>query len=51
MEVRDFAAKGQTEAQRRYAENMGRLKPYMQAWYRGMDDFVRVPYYPVNSRR
>ena len=50
-QVRDFAAKGQTEAQRRYAENMGRLKPYMQAWYRGMDDFVRVPYYPVNSRR
>ena len=50
-EVRDFAAKGQTEAQRRYAENMGRLKPYMQAWYRGMDDFVREPYYLVNSRR
>ena len=50
-EVRDFAARGQTEAQRRYAESMGRLKPYLQAWYRGMDDFPREPYYLVNSRR
>jgi len=50
-EVRAFAARGQTEEQRRYAENMGRLKPYMQAWYRGMDDFPREPYYLVNSRR
>lgn len=50
-EVRDFARRGQTETQRRYAENMGRLKPYMQAWYQGMDDFPREPYYLVNSRR
>ncbi len=31
-EVRDFAEKGLPEEKRRYAENMARLKPYMQAW-------------------
>ena len=49
-EVREFVARGQDEKSRAYAANMQKLKPYMQAWYRGMDDFVRSPYYLVNSR-
>lgn len=49
-EVADFVTKPQSEERRRYAENMQKLKPYMQAWYKDMDDFERVPYYLVNSK-
>ena len=50
-EIRRFAQKEQPEGARRYAENMQKLKPYMQAWYKNMDDFERQPYYLVNSRK
>jgi len=50
-EVRAFAAKGQSPENRQYAENMQKLKPYMQAWTQSMEDFPREPYYLVNSRR
>ncbi|HWR18135.1 MAG TPA: amidohydrolase family protein [Clostridia bacterium] len=50
-EVRKFAAKDMPEKNRINAENMQKLKPYMQAWYKDMDDFERVPFYPVNSKK
>lgn len=51
-EVRRFAQKGQTKAQRAYGEGMRALKPYMQQWYaRILPDFPRDPFYLVNSRR
>lgn len=49
-EVRDFVAREPDKAQQHYAAQMRRLQPYVQAWYRGMDNFPRQPYYPVNSR-
>lgn len=49
-EVADFAKQPQPEARRAYAANMAKLKPYMQAWYKDMDDFERKPYYLVNSK-
>ena len=50
-EVRECAAKGQSPQAAEYARNMQKLKPYMQAWYRNMDDFTREPYYLVNTRK
>lgn len=51
-EVRCFAERGQSDAQRAYAANMRAIKPYMQTWYkRILPDFERRPYYMVNSRR
>ena len=49
-EVADFAAKPQSEERKAHAANMMKLKPYMQAWYKDMDDFERKPYYLVNSK-
>ncbi|MEA5059422.1 MAG: hypothetical protein EOM66_00600 [Clostridia bacterium] len=50
-EVRAIAGLPMNPAQRAFADNMQRLKPYMQAWNANMlDGFEREPWYLVNSR-
>ncbi|HZU88315.1 MAG TPA: amidohydrolase family protein [Stellaceae bacterium] len=50
-EVRAFCAKGLTPEQRARADLLGRIKPYVQAWYDGWHrDMVEMPFYRVNSR-
>ncbi len=50
-EVRGFVQRNIPENSRAFAQNMQKLKPYMQRWYENMDDFERVPYYLVNTRK
>lgn len=50
-EVRGLAQHPISPKQRCFADSMQRLKPYMQAWNRGLlEDSERRPWYPVNSR-
>jgi cytosine/adenosine deaminase-related metal-dependent hydrolase len=50
-EVRGFLAKGIGPEQRATADMLRRLKPLVQAWYRGWHEgVVDAPFYPVNSR-
>lgn len=49
-EVRSFVSKRQPKARREYAENLQKLKPYMQKWCTPMQDWEREPYYLVNSK-
>jgi hypothetical protein len=50
-EVREFCAKGLPEEQRKRADTLAKIKPYMQRWYRGWHDrMVEEPFYRVNSR-
>jgi cytosine/adenosine deaminase-related metal-dependent hydrolase len=51
-EVRAFCAKDLTPEQRARADLLGRIKPYVQAWYDGWHrDMVEMPFYRVNSRK
>lgn len=50
-EVRAFAKYRLSHEKQAFADNMARLKPYMQAWNEGMlEPFPREPWYVVNSR-
>jgi cytosine/adenosine deaminase-related metal-dependent hydrolase len=50
-EVCGFLAKGIGPEQRATADMLRRLKPLVQAWYRGWHEgVVDAPFYPVNSR-
>jgi 5-methylthioadenosine/S-adenosylhomocysteine deaminase len=50
-EVRQFCAKGLPPEHRARAELLGRIKPYVQAWYRTWhQDMSDQPFYCVNSR-
>jgi 5-methylthioadenosine/S-adenosylhomocysteine deaminase len=50
-EVREFCSKGLPEEQRKRADMLAKIKPYMQRWYRGWHErMVDEPFYRVNSR-
>jgi len=50
-EVRDYCARGLTDAQRERLARLGQLKPYMQDWYAGWhEDQFEEPFYRFNSR-
>jgi cytosine/adenosine deaminase-related metal-dependent hydrolase len=50
-EVREFCARGLSPEQKARADTLVRIKPYMQAWYRGWEKPVLgTPFYAVNSR-
>jgi cytosine/adenosine deaminase-related metal-dependent hydrolase len=50
-EVREFCARGLSDEQRKRADMLANIKPYMQKWYRGWHDgMVEQPFYRVNSR-
>lgn len=51
QEVRDFCAKGISEAQRERVAQLQRLKPYLHDWYDGWHEAVlHDPFYRFNSR-
>jgi cytosine/adenosine deaminase-related metal-dependent hydrolase len=50
-EVREFCARGLPEEQRRRADMLAKIKPYMQKWYRGWHEgMLDQPFYRVNSQ-
>ena len=50
-EVREFCARGLSPEHKARADMMTKLKPYMQAWYRGWEKPVLgKPFYTINSR-
>jgi len=50
-EVRAFCAKGLTPEQRSRADLLARIKPHVQAWYRGWHrEMAEQPFYRVNGR-
>jgi hypothetical protein len=50
-EVCKQAKKGIRPQQRRFAENLQKIKPYYHKWYQGWEQLDFKPYYVMNSRK
>ena len=50
-EVKEQASKGLSPEQRDYAENLSKIKPYYQRWYRDWVNLDFEPYYIMNSKK
>jgi cytosine/adenosine deaminase-related metal-dependent hydrolase len=50
-EVREQAKKGISPEQRKFAENLQKIKPYYHKWYEGWEKYDFEPYYVMNSRK
>jgi hypothetical protein len=51
-EVRKQAQKGITLEQRKFANELQKIKPYYHKWYKGWEDIIEwEPFYLLNSRK